>query len=282
MPHATAAAHGTPARIPFMAPMTQKAPTPMASAQSTHSSVSLTPYARSRWGQARKVATPVPTQIHRYSISSIQNALLPLPSSRSLTVPPPTAVMVPTMVLPRMSIPRVAAARVPVMANTAVPNQSAPRSKPGTVAPSLHGNRGIESGWGAGVAGTGSAAFIVDLDDAGDRFGPSVDTPRFGIDATGDDAGLGSWMCLAIAGRRDWSPAREANARASAMDAISDTVPLTCPRAMTVPVDLVIAVAVAGDAMSRAAADASILDLIFGRVRYSLSLGARGKERGRT
>ena len=112
----------------------------------------------------------------------------------------------------------------------------------------------------------------------------AADTPRFGIDATppatNNRQAREELDVPGDRGRRDWSPAREANARASAMDAISDTVPLTCPRAMTVPVDLVIAVAVAGEAMSRAAADASILDLIFGRVRYSLSLGARGKERG--
>jgi hypothetical protein len=83
-----------------------------------------------------------------------------------------------------------------------------------------------------------------------------------GIDHTGDVAGAGSWMCLAIAGRRARSPAREANARASAMDAISATVLCTCPRAMAVPVNLVAAVIVAGDATTRAATDASIRDLI--------------------
>jgi hypothetical protein len=159
-----------------------------------------------------------------------------------------------------MSIPLVAAARVPVMANTAVPNQSAPRSKPGTVGPSLHGKRGIESGWGALVSRTGSAVLtFISLDD---RFGASVETPRLGIDHTGVVAGAGSWMCLAIAGRRARSPAREANARASAMDAISATVLCTCPRAMAVPVNLVAAVIVAGDATTRAATDASIRDLI--------------------
>jgi hypothetical protein len=95
-----------------------------------------------------------------------------------------------------------------------------------------------------------------------DRFGASVETPRLGIDHTGVVAGAGSWMCLAIAGRRARSPAREANARASAMDAISATVLCTCPRAMVVPVNLVAAVIVAGDATTRAATDASIRDLI--------------------
>jgi hypothetical protein len=83
MPQATAAAQGTPARIPFMAPMTQKAPTPMASPQSIHSSASLTPRIRSRCGHNKNVPAPVTTHIHRYSISSIQNARRPLCSGTS-------------------------------------------------------------------------------------------------------------------------------------------------------------------------------------------------------
>ena len=121
MPHATAAAHGTPARAPFCAPITQNAPTPRASRYSTQGSVTRTPNASSKCGQARNAPAAETAQIHRYSGSSIQNARRPRPRSTSRIVPPPTAVMVPTTVAPSTSMPRAAAASEPVTAKVAVP-----------------------------------------------------------------------------------------------------------------------------------------------------------------
>mmetsp|Transcript_27969 Transcript_27969/g.91478 ORF Transcript_27969/g.91478 Transcript_27969/m.91478 type:complete len:220 (+) Transcript_27969:30-689(+) len=119
IPQAAAAIGGTPARIPFCAPMTQKAATPHASHASIHGSSTESPSFGPTVGQKKNVPSDVPMQRYKYSISSIQNA--GLASMNPRMVPPPTAVIVPTIVAPSASIPARPAVTVPDIANATVP-----------------------------------------------------------------------------------------------------------------------------------------------------------------
>lgn len=101
--------------------MQQKAPIPSASAQNRVAWSSSIPSRVLAAGQSASVPRHVATLIQMYSASTIQNTGPAAFSSKSRTVPPPTAVTVPTSVQPSTSMPAREAVTHPLIANAAVP-----------------------------------------------------------------------------------------------------------------------------------------------------------------
>ena len=92
-----------PFLIPFCAPMTQKAPTPIVSVHHNKLPSSSTIFCFSNSFHVKNVMLVVARHKMIYSTSEAQNTGA-FPISKSLTVPPPIDVIVPTIVQPSRSI----------------------------------------------------------------------------------------------------------------------------------------------------------------------------------
>ena len=111
-------------RLPFMAPITAKAPTPRASPHH-RSGPSPPPLAFKTLPSGssfhrQKVPAATAAAIQKYSISLVQKGIL-LSRIASRNVPPPTAVITPTIVPPSRSIPDMPAVMAPDAAKAIVP-----------------------------------------------------------------------------------------------------------------------------------------------------------------
>jgi hypothetical protein len=96
--------HATIIQTHNILPMTQNAPNPIESAKLRNGESSLIISLRVRKSHDKKVAPQVARQSQIYSYSNAQNTGA-FPINRSRIVPPPIAVIVPTIVQPSMSMP---------------------------------------------------------------------------------------------------------------------------------------------------------------------------------